>query len=90
MNLGRELPGWGQYEAARRSVLAIVLAQQVQNRKGEGGGLSGPGLGAREDVPARQDHRNCLQLGGCGPVVALRRNGAQQVGRKAERRKRHL
>ena len=57
--------------------------EALQHRQHEGGRLAGAGLGAGQQVTAGEDERNRLALDGGWFGVALRRDGAEQVGRQA-------
>ena len=54
-NLGCKLAGRHEDERARRSPRLTTAAQPLQDGQRKAGGLARPGLGTREDVPAREN-----------------------------------
>ena len=58
--------------------------QPLEHRQDEGGGLAGPGLGAREDVASSEDEGDGLGLDRGGFRVALVGDGAEELGRQPE------
>ncbi len=57
--------------------------QALEHRQDERGRLAGAGLGAGEDVAAGEDERDRLGLDGGGLGVALVRDRAEKLGRRA-------
>ena len=70
----------------RWPVARLGGCEALQHRQHEGRRLAGAGLGAGEQVAAGQHERNRLALDGSWFGIALRRDGAEQFGRKPERR----
>jgi hypothetical protein len=70
-NLARQFAGRRQHQhaAALRLRLDAVLQDAVQDRKREGCGLAGAGLGDADDVTAGQCERDGLGLDGRGGKV---------------------
>jgi hypothetical protein len=88
-HLRRELAGWGDDQGAdrmlRRRVAGIGLfLQQFQKGKDKAGRFSRAGLRRAEEVPAREDDGDRLQLDGGGDGVALLFDCAEELGREAE------
>ena len=61
------------------------MPEAVEDRQHEGRGLSGAGLGRREDVAAVEHERDRSRLDGSGFLVALLDHGGEEIGRQAER-----
>ncbi len=68
----------------RREARVGVLAQPVEDRQHEGGGLAGPGLGGGEEVAPCEDEGDGAGLDGRRGVVALLGDGPDEIGRQAE------
>ena len=89
VDLHRELAGRDQDEdpdrmARGREAGVGLVAQPVEDRQHEGGGLAGPGLGGGEDIAARENERDRSGLDGCRGLVPLLGDHAHEVGRQAE------
>ena len=57
-DLGGEFAGRLEDQAARHAGAAAALAEDVDHRQDEAGGLAGAGLGDADDVLAHQDRRD--------------------------------
>ena len=86
LDLERELAGRGQDQRAddARAAGRTRRMEALEHRQHEGGRLAGAGLGAGEDVAAREDERDGLGLDGGGFRVALVGDGTEELGRQPE------
>ena len=91
-DLHRQLAGGHQHQRARlaRAGRRGFLAQAVEHRQRERGGLAGAGLGAAQHVAAGQHQRDRLLLDRGGGGVAIVGERAQQGRREAEGFERHV
>ncbi len=76
LDLGSQFAGGGEHQGADTGTAEFVLcatrhAQLVQHGQNERGGLASSGLGAAQQVVARQDYRDGLGLDGRWGLVAL-------------------
>ena len=78
LDLGGELAGRGQHQdaAALGPRAARLAGEALQDRQREGRGLAGAGLGAAEQIAAREQVRDRLQLDGGRGGVVLGAHGA--------------
>ena len=85
-DLHREFAGRGQHQHPARLErdLLVGLAQAVNRREHESGGLAGAGLGDAEQVAALQDRRDRLFLDRGGNGVALHVEGLEHGLRQPE------
>jgi hypothetical protein len=89
-NLAGEFARRAEHEHAARFSLerGSIGGEPMQDRKGEGGGFSGSGLGDAYDIASFEDEWNCLGLdGGGGDVVFFDKSARNRFG-KAESIKR--
>ena len=71
LNLEGQFTGGGEDQGADWPPLALTGAELLENGGGEGAGLARAGLGAAQDVPARQGGGDCFFLNGGGLFIAL-------------------
>ena len=78
LDLSRELAGRGQHEGAAGlgPGPARIAGEALQDRQREGGGLAGAGLGAAQEVAAREQMRDRLDLDRRRRGVVLGAHGA--------------
>ena len=77
----RTRTGW---RAGEKLVLAWARSRSRIGQD-EGGGLAGAGLGGGEDVAALEDERDGRRLDRGGGRIAFLGDGAEEIGREAER-----
>ena len=86
-DLQRELAGRGEDEAERGGAAGAaraLLAQALQHRQREGGGLAGAGGGLTDQVTALDQRRDRLGLDRGGGGVAERGDGPLELGAQRE------
>ena len=87
VDLRRQLARGGEDEDPRHAAGAPEKA--LENRQQERRGLSAPGHGARQDVPARENRRDGVPLDRGGRLEAEGGDAAQEVGVKVKGAERH-
>ncbi len=77
-DLGGQFAGRGEHQHTRLPGARRLrkLLKTGQDRRGEGAGLAGAGLGDAQQVAAFQQRRNRLSLNGGGNRITLGREGA--------------
>jgi hypothetical protein len=80
VDLGRELARRHEHQRARRFRRMSVVVEQLQDRQREAGRLAGAGLGAGQEVPARENFRDHARLHGRGFGIAALRERARKFG----------
>lgn len=89
-HLCSQLAGRGQDQHTRLiGAGTLPLAQTLQYRQREAGGLAGAGLGAAQQIAAAEDGGDGLALNGRRGGIALGVDGAQQLGAQAKIGKGH-
>ncbi|MFO0637363.1 MAG: hypothetical protein U0168_31445 [Nannocystaceae bacterium] len=83
-DLGRELARGREHQRAQHRVVAGARVDALQDRQGERGGLAGAGLGAADDVAAREHGADGLLLDRRGLAVACLLHGAEDRGLEAQ------
>jgi hypothetical protein len=90
VHLERELARRREHEGSRLTrPRARSAAQPIDHRKSERGGLAGSGLGAAEEITARENGADRFLLDARRGFVALGRNGTEDGLGESERRERH-
>ncbi len=88
-DLGGELAGRLEDQAARHAGAGAALGEDVDHRQHEAGRLAGPGLGDADQVAAHQCRGDDALLDRGGRVIAAVGDSAEQLVGKAEIGKTH-